>query len=248
MFANILLLGLSLLCNTLYSNAESTGNEFNPCDFYNMGLVAFKDQCEEYMKKHNNSIAITSSDDDDTWMLGGDSDNTTDPLLFLIQYLQTHNGDPQLIAALIASLTSDSSSTDSSEASEREITGQEIVQHLAPYIPADLLKSKQYWSFLSSILPNLIIMVAGEGEMDEEEFWTKLGELVQSISPSFIEYQANVDGDFGTPEWLDDVVSDIDTAMDKWHLLIKFKLFGWNIEIYVGSPEEEDLSDTDSTE
>ena len=89
MIASILLLGLSLFSNNIYSNAETTLDDFNPCDFYVTGIEAFKDQCEEYWKEYNTNIRITLSDDEEEDNSSGSNDNG-DLLRLLIFLAKIH--------------------------------------------------------------------------------------------------------------------------------------------------------------
>ena len=205
----LFLLGLTLLNNNLYSYAKvprKCPSDCQVCCSYYNGHLELKGLCDLCLKTKQGTEVSTginvtsSSDDNNTWMLVGNSGKfttscnwKTDPVEFLIDYLETHSGDRSLIDILKVVKAMHALYTKMyNTAPDLDIT-EKIKSNLAAYVPAKYYQSELYWKFIGKILRGLkyVIFEQLSGIASEEDIWRKIGKTVQAISSYYEEYLAS---------------------------------------------------------
>ena len=166
---------------------------------------------------------IQSSDDesDDIWMIDDSTTNkTSDSLESMIEYIRNHSNDTKFMESLTELLSSLDNST------VKTLTAVDFIQHLSQYVPTEAVKSKEFWKFVTDVLPVIVPLAAKDKSISEEEFWKRIGSVIGAIAPQIIPYINTNDSDFGKNKWVDDVVGDMDKAINedkrKW-------TFSWEV-------------------
>ena len=111
-----------------------------------------------------------------------ETNKTLDFLEFVIQHLKNNPIDDNFMESLTNSFNLSANDT---HKHYRAIT---FINHIYKFLPGNPGPIKEYWKFVSDMLPIIIPIVGKDKSISEEELWDRIGRAIGAITPHIIRY------------------------------------------------------------